>query len=113
MSNDSVVVPREPTEAMLNAGQRKLGDTAASVWSAMLSAAPQAADLRERVAKVQAALARVLPVVCVDTPDYAEMTFGESRSQAMTVEPDTFLALNDLPALLALLQPSPVEQKDG
>lgn len=60
--------------------------------------------LREKVARLDAALARLLPVVIHETPDYAEVTFGEAKVQAMTLEPDTLLALNELPAILAALQ---------
>lgn len=42
----TAVVPMEPTIDMMVAGQRKLGDTASSVWSAMLAAAPE--DLANR-----------------------------------------------------------------
>lgn len=51
---------------------------------------------------LEAVLNAVLPVSITETPDYAEMTFGTSRSKAMTVEPAIFLVLNQLPDLLAL-----------
>lgn len=60
--------------------------------------------------KLEAALARILPVTITNTPDYAEMTFGEASAKAMTVEPDTFLALNDLPELIALARRDGVEE---
>lgn len=50
--------------------------------------------------RLREAIARVLPVVSTETPDYAELTFGDARAQAMTMEPDTFLALNSLPDLI-------------
>lgn len=62
------------------------------------------AAVSEAVAKALTALNRVLPVSVTETPDYAELSFGESKTQAMTLEPETWLALNELPAILAALQ---------
>ena len=42
------------------------------------------------------ALRRILPITVTETPDYAELTFGDSRTQAMTMEPEVWLALNEL-----------------
>lgn len=50
--------------------------------------------------RLRGVVARVLPVVSTETPDYAELTFGDARARAMTMEPDTFLALNALPDLI-------------
>lgn len=46
--------------------------------------------------KLCEALNRILPITVRETPGYAELTFGESQTQAMTLEPDTWLALNAL-----------------
>ena len=50
---------------------------------------------------IEASAIRLLPVTTHDTPDYAEVTFGDTQSQTMTMEPDVFLTLNALPELLA------------
>lgn len=52
-------------------------------------------------AELARAIERLLPITTRDTPDYAEVSFGECQAQAMTMEPDTWLALNQLPALLS------------
>ena len=44
---------------------------------------------------------RLLPVTTHDTPDYAEVSFGDVKSQTMTMEPEIFLMLNALPDLIA------------
>lgn len=48
-------------------------------------------------------VSRLLPVVVNNTPDYAELSFGDAHpTQAMTMAPDDWLALNELiPALTA------------
>lgn len=52
-------------------------------------------------AELAKAIDRLLPIGIQNTPDYAEVSFGECQAQAMTMEPETWLALNHLPALLA------------
>lgn len=52
-------------------------------------------------AELARAIERLLPITTRNTPDYAEVSFGECQAQAMTMEPDTWLALNQLPALLS------------
>ncbi|WP_278070509.1 hypothetical protein [Brevundimonas sanguinis] len=52
-------------------------------------------------AELARAIDRLLPITIQNTPDYAEVSFGECRAQAMTMEPETWLALNQLPALIA------------
>lgn len=47
------------------------------------------------------AVGRLLPITTHDTPDYAEVSFGDVRSQTMTMEPEIFLLLNALPDLIA------------
>lgn len=74
-----------------------------------LAAQPSAGAQGEAVAKIAAALVsidRIFPVHVTETPDYAELAFNECGAKAMTVEPDTWTALNtlgdDLRSLLAL-----------
>lgn len=62
----------------------------------------------ERLAK---AVEVLLPVTRHDTPDYAEINFGTAKSQTMTMEPETFLALNVLSALLASHEAAQAEVK--
>lgn len=46
-------------------------------------------------------LSRLLPVVVNNTPDYAELSFGDAHpTQAMTMAPDDWMALNDIAAAL-------------
>lgn len=52
---------------------------------------------RDNVEKGLAALERLLPVSYHNTADYAELTFGDHQTQAMTMDPDTWTALNELP----------------
>lgn len=47
---------------------------------------------------------RLTPVTINNTPDYAEVTFGDAQIQAMTLEPETVLALNALPALISRIE---------
>ncbi|ALJ08270.1 hypothetical protein [Brevundimonas sp. DS20] len=56
------------------------------------------------LAELKRAIDRLLPITITETPDYAEVGFGECRAQAMTMEPDTWLALNQLPALIAQIE---------
>lgn len=69
-------------------------DQAADAILAALSGSGDHAELAR-------AIDRLLPIGIHNTPDYAEVYFGECRAQAMTMEPDTWLALNQLPALIA------------
>lgn len=103
MSNETVVVPREPTEAMLDAAHAldakfdKMGrvSSVADVWSAMLAARPAAPqqpagdDLRERVET----FAREF---------VTEQSEGEWTD--MQIEGD---AVKLASAILALIQPAP------
>ncbi len=72
-------------------------------------------ETREAVARVEAmlpAIERIFPVHVTETPDYAELAFHECAAQAMTMEPDTWTALNTLATdLRALLLPA--EQGGG
>ncbi len=52
-------------------------------------------------AELARAIDRLLPITIQNTPDYAEVSFGECQAQAMTMEPETWLALNQLPSLIA------------
>ncbi len=132
MSKDSVVVPREPTEAMLEAGYCAATvrfdvtspDAARQVWVAMLEAhrtgiqasqvhaeqveamiaeAPQPADLRERVARVEREVERRIAM-------FGDRPNGDTYRAAWH---EAFLFFRDEIKNAALLQPSPVEQKDG
>jgi hypothetical protein len=54
--------------------------------------------LRAGGEEARRALAAVLPFLPIEVrynPDYGEITFGEHQSQAMTMAPDDWLALND------------------
>jgi len=46
------------------------------------------------LAQAVEALEPFLPISIRSTPDYAELTFGEHQTQAMTVAPDEWLKLN-------------------
>ena len=53
----------------------------------------------ERIAELDAVMAKAtaaFPVTSRDTADYAEITFGSSQTQAMSMEPATLLAINDV-----------------
>ena len=53
----------------------------------------------ERLAELDAVMARAtaaFPITSRDTADYAEITFGSSQTQAMSMEPATLLAINDM-----------------
>jgi len=54
-------------------------------------------DIAARVAELREALGHMTPIVVHETPDYAEVMFGEGithRSQCMTMNPADWLALN-------------------
>lgn len=70
---------------------------AAEKWNRRTALASGSGDHAE----LAIAIGRLLPISIRETPDYAEVSFGECQAQAMTMEPDTWLALNQLPALLA------------
>lgn len=46
------------------------------------------------VAPLVEALRAVTPITVHNTPDYAELTFGGSQTQAMTMEPEKWEAVN-------------------
>ena len=53
----------------------------------------------ERLAELDAVMAKAtvaFPITSRDTVDYAEITFGSSQTQAMSMEPETLLAINDV-----------------
>ena len=53
----------------------------------------------ERLAELDAVMAKAtaaFPITSRDTADYAEITFGSSQTQAMSMEPATLLAINDV-----------------
>lgn len=58
------------------------------------------------VEKLREALRPFMPIRVNNTPDYAELTFGEHPTQAMTMQPDDWQRLNDAYAAL-----SPAEQE--
>jgi hypothetical protein len=43
--------------------------------------------LREALETLIAALAKICPIETRNTPDYAELTFGDHQTQAMTMQP--------------------------
>lgn len=64
----------------------------------------------ERLAELDAVMAKAtaaFPITSRDTADYAEITFGSSQTQAMSMEPATLLAINGVfaavPDLRALI----------
>jgi hypothetical protein len=57
--------------------------------------------------ELEALLSRVLPIRTHDTADYAELCFGEHRTQAMTMDPATWNGIGEgLPTLIALARQS-------
>lgn len=46
-----------------------------------------------RIAELEGALKPFLPITVHETPDYAELTFGEHQTQAMTMQPSDWLEL--------------------
>jgi hypothetical protein len=53
----------------------------------VLSRTPSTPGVREALEKLSAALNKVSPITTRDTPDYAELYFGEHQTQAMTMAP--------------------------
>jgi len=52
--------------------------------------------------RIRELFGRILPIETRDTPDYAELTFGDHSTQAMTMDPQTWREIGDaLPALLS------------
>ena len=87
---------------------------------AELVSRPAGEGEREAVARVEAmlpAIERIFPVHVTETPDYAELAFNECAAQAMTMEPDTWTALNslasDLRLILSLLRPAAPDAGGG
>ena len=60
-------------------------------------------ELRAEVDAAMAKATKAFPVTSHETPDYAEITFGSSHTQAMSMEPDTLLALNGMFEAVPLL----------
>nr|MCB7500354.1 hypothetical protein [Enterobacter roggenkampii] len=87
--------PREKVAHLIdNAPDHQTADELADAILAALASSGDHAELAR-------AIDRLLPITIQNTPDYAEVSFGECRAQAMTLEPETWLALNQLPALIA------------
>ncbi len=88
------------------------GNTIAGIAAAMQ--APDAdltarvETLQARVEELEGALKPFMPISIRMTPDYAEVEFGEHQTQAMTMDPHSWIGLND--AYGALLTP-PLEQE--
>lgn len=92
------MTPREKVEPCYECGSTERIGTACAPCNPDLTAlAPGSGDH----AGLARAIERLLPIGIHETPDYAEVSFGECQAQAMTMEPETWLALNQLPALLA------------
>lgn len=105
------LTPREKVEEIVRTGMNRLAASQAGARP-VVSASKEADRVTDAVltalasgsgdhAELARAIERLLPIGINDTPDYAEVSFGECRAQAMTMEPETWLALNQLPALLA------------
>lgn len=56
-------------------------------------AATRNAELVGVLERLTGALAKVSPIETNDTPDYAELTFGDHQTQAMTMQPNDWLAI--------------------
>ena len=88
------------------------GNTIAGIAAAMQ--APDAdltarvETLQARVGELEGALKPFMPISIRMTPDYAGVEFGEHQTQAMTMDPHSWIGLND--AYGALLTP-PLEQE--
>ena len=88
------------------------GNTIAGIAAAMQ--APDAdltarvETLQARVEELEGALKPFMPISIRMTPDYAGVEFGEHQTQAMTMDPHSWIGLND--AYGALLTP-PLEQE--
>lgn len=88
------------------------GNTIAGITAAMQ--APDAdltarvETLQARVEELEGALKPFMPISIRMTPDYAGVEFGEHQTQAMTMDPHSWIGLND--AYGALLTP-PLEQE--
>lgn len=64
-------------------------------WKAKLQSAEARCEALElALREAGEALRPFLPITASDTPDYAELAFGEHQTQAMTVQPQDWLALN-------------------
>ncbi len=74
----------------------------------MVEAADALTALQARVEELEGALKPFMPISIRMTPDYAEVEFGEHQTQAMTMDPHSWIGLND--AYGALLTP-PLEQE--
>lgn len=69
-------------------------------------------DLSDLIERVEAALAKVMPVTINETPDYAEVFFGDGeahRTQAMTMNPQDWLDLQAAFDALRALQEKDIE----
>lgn len=77
----------------IDQGEFDFGQCADAILAALASSGDHAELAR--------AIDRLLPITIQNTPDYAEVSFGECQAQAMTMEPETWLALNQLPSLIA------------
>lgn len=60
-----------------------------------LSGQPAAPSLPAEVVALVKALSPFMPITTRDTPDYAEVTFGDHQSQAMTMDPAAWNALTE------------------
>lgn len=72
-----------------------------------LKASSASPDVSQQARELLPKIAHLFPITTNDTPDYAELYFGTSQTQAMTMEPNSFHALNDFyDAILVLLAPT-------
>lgn len=90
------MTPREKVTRLIDDAPEH--QTADELADAILTALASGSGDHAELAK---AIERLLPISIHETPDYAEVSFGGCQAQAMTMEPETWLALNQLPALIA------------
>lgn len=83
---------------------RPEGDGNASIHRQHARAITKALQSTDEIVEVLERVKPLFPITVNETADYAELTFGEHQTQAMTMDPATWLALNDLSALLLKLK---------
>lgn len=83
-----------PLQAVLDV-QRDNFAVSRSALERLWAAEAREAELIARCDALVGAVRRFMPITTRDNQDYAEVTFGEHQSQAMTMAPDDWNALND------------------
>ena len=65
------------------------------LYDEKVAAEARAEAAEAKVKELLGLLAPFLPINAVDTRDYAELSFGDHQTQAMTMQPDDWIALSD------------------